>query len=1700
MIENMDNSAPLNKLEEDIQQLNQDNQEIVNELQNNVEEADAEAEVAYADAEEVQDIAEAEAEESEEAEGEEASDASVDDTITDIDSVQIAPTNIPLGLEDENSLLLFIQLGDRVIVDSKKYGRTIGTVYYRSLEYIRVKPDGVSNTLHTFELEQTDEEELYKEEDGVNSIAVIEKRKFESFVEQQDFRINQIIDTFTSEGESYKSYKIIEVDTENDNITIQDVDDPELTQLLQFNFIGIESDEDFLVISIRIFVGDDETNVHNDAPVNVSEKDEDEDEEEEEEAPLNIKIVSFIEITKPKVYREAESYEQQIPDNLQKIDALNDFISGLDPSLQKDAKALRYVRILVETLFNLKQLSIVYNNDGSIQGPAVVSVSNLKDLIENTHVPLGRPVLSVSKKLYNPDDDSKDDNIHFVNFDDELKIMIENKSTMASSYVKGSSIIKEWEDQSLYLKQYCSTWKTNEKHNPIWKPLMDSDFFREAPPEIEENQFLSTIPGYVPSYDEEHPPVFDTIPFGIERALSITYRKSKNRRKETLLPEEDATLTSYLLFPIKTKNYLGKTRSTSLAQDSGRSQMPLKTMKMILEKTGGPKELGTSHDIILLGVSNNTLGNIPIADYMEGISIPALGLGDTFAVLEQYGMNNVELNYDISNVLYKKIRLYQSQLISSLTTLRTLISSNSNNEIKQNPFIENPAFLENIRTQSILANALVEYNRINPTLSSSDIGIVSYLMQTHPTYFQIAVGNNSVLIAKATLFAQRMEYIKQLHIAKTVRYNELHKHIIPPRNKCTHVADFVSIKKIHDDNERFQELTNFFRKYQGGRDQNWINCNVCKEHLLCMHERLQLQAYLNQPEKESIDKEIILMFSGGQFQGKYICRNCGQAIKELDFDNNIEFDDNGKPKSGRAVLVDEDALFEEKLDLMISPQIDQSPQNIKLNEEEMKCYRIIHDISTLIGIYMDTNTFTHIIARVLKYMNSIDPMDVYNKKRELNPRMTEYNIALSRFIIISSCIYLLIEIQTKIPSYVARYSFLTCESPGFNGYPLDPDTSKLQGIKYMACAIISFINKDEYPWNQTGFNKIAEDKLQKGILTLLFGFINENVVKDNVIQSELGEKRHYLLNVLGKTLDGHGDIIKDSIPASFLPEQIKMAPEVAAENVITPEVAALMQNTGILALSKLWIRHAHVLAKNNAILIRGSPFMETSCCSSTIENPGRFWHEADVLPQLNKRYLVPNKQGQFLIPNYIPREAGSNVTEPNKEFFYRLFLKYCFQGSRIGHLHEPGLSHKCTWCGFQFPTYPAVMDTDTEGKAALISQNVKTDTEEFTKLLDTIHDVNAVQPVAIFAENTIQNIMIDFSNISVPPIQDWVKILMDTTQLLLSLPPNPEISEIVNAVGPISNITKSSQQIVDKLLSESHRKIIKSISELSWMNFFQVIQNYFLVSFQRIITNFTTESLRVPIELIQSLSAAHVNKDILPILENDITILSKKDNIQKASIAEEKLKYFIMQISALLPYKNKLRLNRVPGKEITLKYIQRALLYGPIASLLNQNELPPNMNTLPPMKTAGDKSVKKLVELLSSTLDKYNREKLSFNDEEIKNLIAIRDEKERVNVVAEFNKLTDEERAMELMNKRLGLGKWAVGGTKLIYAYDKDYYDIERQKRLDAGIIDFPGNGNGELGVPQGKEMDDFGFPVLNDMDLELDGGYDHNQQNDDNE
>jgi hypothetical protein len=274
------------------------------------------------------------------------------------------------------------------------------------------------------------------------------------------------------------------------------------------------------------------------------------------------------------------------------------------------------------------------------------------------------------------------------------------------------------------------------------------------------------------------------------------------------------------------------------------------------------------------------------------------------------------------------------------------------------------------------------------------------------------------------------------------------------------------------------------------------------------------------------------------------------------------------------------------------------------------------------------------------------------------------------------------------------------------------------------------------------------------------------------------------------------------------------------------------------------------------------------------------------------------------------------------------------------------------------------------------------------------------------------------------------------------------------------------------------------LENMSWANWFQVMRTYFVVPIQRILCHFETDSLQISDELIDELSEIHVTQDLEPILKKEMDVHQlmmakyKQLDDDDKEIVTSKLKHFLAQWTTIISFQNKLGPHRIKGGMYVIKYIQSLLFYGPLETLLNQNvqqdQLLGNFQGF-------------MILFLSETFTKYNKEKLSYNEKEIKNMIEVKNELERVHVIKGFDKLGDDEKQIELMNKRLGLGQWAVGGTKLIYAYDKDYYDLEREKRLQAGIIGFQGSGDGTMPVPAGSAHDALGFPQHRE-----ESGYDH--------
>lgn len=1611
-----------------------------------------------------------------------------------VDEVQedVVDDATPTEVNNTFDELLFIQLGDIVELTFSNRGPLVGSVYYRSNEQLHIKSLLDSNVLYVFEYEDNEEEELFKEHHNIQSITVIKKRVFESFVEQQDFHIGEKINTFvrkdisdTNYTDLYKEYRIIDVNSDEDYINIED--EEKNKEKIEFEFVGIPLDMPFIIISPGL---EDAPESDEQAAMEEEKGLVEEDDEEDD-----VVFIGSEEVLVPEIFREAEAFEQNIPDALQKIDALNDYVAELSSKDKNDPKVLRKIRILIETLFYLKNTIIAYNADGTKKGLKQISARTLTDLIDTVQVPLGRPVLNVNKKLYITDmsinKKLESAGANEEEFDEEGVACFDFLTELREMQISSKTFTNPIK-QKQFLKRYLLPWIKNEDE-AMWSAIADSDFFRMVVPEVDEGIFEKELPGYLSIHTEDEKYknkkrsiinadnriILDKVAFGIERALTTTYSKGINRLREHFIHEESAPVVSYLLFPLKSAPYLGATRSNLLAIDSGVSQIHRKTMKTLLGELGTPVEGGTSNNIQLFNPSGETIGNIELTDYINGLSIDSLNISDMFYILQQYGIDDMELSIDLYNTLSNKMSTSQNVLKSFIKKIRESIQPAS--PPSDNYLIKDLSFAEKLSKQPIIRDEIENFKKFNPSLINSDIGLLSYIMKKNSEYLQVTAGDKLLYIMKAKHNAERLQYLENQRNLNLAQLNA--PYVKPQPNKCKHVGMLNTIRKNNDDTERFTDLTLLFKKYQGPRNDNWIDCNICNKHLICIHERLQIQGFLSPSEKASIDKEIILKFAGGQFQGRYICRNCGQPIRDYTFDTNIEFDENGVPKSSNAVLEDEDEEFEEKMDAVIEgAPIELSEDKILLlTPESTFYYSLICQLSQFMMIEMKRDQIQNIIDNVIQFINlKLSKKDESAVNEKYKPTM----------MIVSCAIYMLIEIQCAIPSYTKVHHIKDDEkrtiSYNFNGYPLDTNKDNMITIEYFAIGLASCV-KSAYPWSGAGFDKMKPEKRRDFFIKAIKTIFNDISKQNESVELSLYKKRIYL--------EKTPELLNlEKIPSSFLPEPIH-----SVENVIIPEVANNNSRSRI-ALINYWIRKAHQTARDNAVFSQSSAFSEITCCRKNVTEPDSFWNSDEFKSiEIGLRAIAP-KNVKMLLTTFVPRDNNTDLVKADDGLYYRLFLKCCFTGPRKGYPHEPGLTNKCTWCEFQFPGNPRVMDFSIEGKAQLDTAEVLVNYNTFNDLLNTIHINNSVKSVSTPSVSDITEVVSDFADLNLNPsyyiIDTWSDIIKDINETILK--ENSDDIHKLTAIAETVNLYKlyfeSPQFKLQKGVKEaSIQEILKYISnEVSWKSFFDIIQTYLIVPLQRVYSDFDVKSLDITIEMHESLSKQHIG-DVVNLLDNEYLAFdlnerikaihqskSKHVQISPAVLNEykqtikNKLYSFITFLSSILEYKNKLCFRNLPIKTELMKYIKELILYGSLHFLLH-----PDGNIV-------------LLDMITKLLRKFYREKITFDSEAIKNMIEIGNEKERVKVIKDFDKLSPEEKAVELMNKRLGLGKWSVGGTKVIYAYDKDYYDLERQRRLDAGIMDFPGLGNEYM--PDVMEVDDLGFEVSNKEE----DGYDHAEQYDD--
>jgi hypothetical protein len=1658
---------------------------------------------------------------------------------------------------------LFIELGDRVWIESTKYGRIIGRVYFREPDLIRVMPDGITNKLYDYPRIFNDEEDRFDDDLGVTISYVLEKAKFPTWVEQQDLQVGQKFDALTADGELVTSYRIQSIDRTQDSVEILDSDGQ--TQQIAFEFAGIPRDASFAIIRITgieqtendtgrvegqteivVEPGDiisepvegnfseGEVGVpQSNEGIRANDANQAEAQQPRPSVPL-FKFLGFVERTKKQEFiQELRESERIYPDSVQKVDALNDLLGILDRDEQKNPVNQRAIRILMETIFALKQETIARRSDGTIVGAKKLSFQSLIDMFRHGHVPLGRTVLDFALKIVTAEYDSllkKDDAPPEVT-DDYFAERLVDILELADKFQKqeegfgvGTASNPEmnpryYENMANFLKSLSPIFSKNTSP-PTFEPAVDQDFIRRALPDRISPE-LETITRYsFQKIDEDGANYLDLVDlhnaaYSYRRVLGKTWRKDVSpgapNSKFPLLPAERSHVDHYLLIPLDEGVSYGSTRSGNLAYDMANAITPSTPFFKLLERYGDPQDIPSANSILILNPTGGSMGNIQLADYIAAQRLQGYGLGDFGPILVNLGLDKAEYSKDLAGVLDKKVRLAQNSLKSMLGTLReSLVTAQ---EEERSPatgtasatapalkVLTNEGFdrlEEKLRTEPLISDALTRFALTNSTLKTSDLAQIAYLMNVFSDYMLATLGQQATYIAVERFRAIRAIFLRSLNESIRRKLAEEFHGEAPMPNKCAHVAKMNTIRKVDDEQDRYILLAKLLTKFQGARYENYIECSLCNKHLMCVHERLQIQAYLNPKDREQLTKELYLNFSGGQFHGKFICRNCGQPITEIPYDSNLEFDDQGRPMMGRSVITDAPTQ-EDTLMAVLGAPVGKIPEITFDDPTETDIYRVLKELSDRLGIYMDLKGYRRVIDRVkapllareADYRKRFGTLTAAQKRERKIPELTIYRSA--QLVLLCGAM-LLIEIQTHIPDYVIRTAIVGCQA-GFTGFPIGEETDKT-GVNYMACAIAS-IKKKQSPWTETGFLSVANEvRRAANISDLLMKTIGTILTVDATIKIKLQEKIKYLEFIKQQE---QGLRNKDEIPDKFLPTPFNPAgsvedTETAVARPIIAEAASELEKV------RAWIIEAHALAKKTAVLIRGSPYQETTCCLSNIQYPKNFWLAASDLPRLQGRTIIPKDNTPFLQVHFQPRKLAQISVKPQEEFYHRLFLSACFRGQHRGLAHQVGLTNRCRWCGFQFPGNPKDIRVDEDGKLALEEQQIETGSGEFQELLDSIHIAYQADQFVQQTPTEFDAILKDLADINPPPLANWREVYLETLRALKSLAPNSSSEDVAIQLAVISSAASEAiEDVHARLKKPSIQEFLADISRQNWSNFLSILEQYFLIPANRLVTNFEIEKMLVPSEY--QLSFDHIRTIQDNILSPELAIVNRlkgyltaKSDASSSGMVEtirRKLDFFVGQIRQLIEFKNRITERIVPGTGKTMNYIQKICLYGTLSTLFSEQIGFGNIATT---QTINPRILLEFVEL---SLVKYGQERLSFSDQDIKNMIEIRNEKERQTFIKDFDVLDDEMRRVELTKKYLGIGKWAFGASKAVYAYDPEQWDREQGERAKAGISDFPGMGPYDIEAPgtEGRPFTEDGAFGDNGFYDDVNGGYDNDQ------
>ena len=481
------------------------------------------------------------------------------------------------------------------------------------------------------------------------------------------------------------------------------------------------------------------------------------------------------------------------------------------------------------------------------------------------------------------------------------------------------------------------------------------------------------------------------------------------------------------------------------------------------------------------------------------------------------------------------------------------------------------------------------------------------------------------------------------------------------KNKILNYNDFVKKQNFII---KFAQL--YTREAINDEDKNWLYCNKTNNKLLPSFLRELAISYMNGNYLYTLDKIISDRGTISDDGNNWVDKYSGYTIKIIEFDTDEGYNEEGFKMQSRDILEKDYAITE---------------TNIKYTSETSKIiYKIIISISSFIGLKLEP-FYDFIINNVMELLKiTIPSKENYEKTQRKNKEMgkkdiVDYDTLYNSTLIISSMCFILISIQTSIPSLKTKKTFPGCIK-SFTGYPMLGNVDK-SSITYIAC-VVNKIKTNVAPWNS--ILKTSEKSLIKKMELI----IENNILKNPKIIDLFNKKLEYLKV-------NKDDIIPDELDINrwitYLPPlyDIKLSDEKLQpvsndfKKIIIDKIKKKQSNNyyydmllKINTFSFAIISSIQKIVKKNSTLLstnNGEPFLENACCNNILNSIKYFINEdndiklyndnakllTDFLKDINlleKASLLYHpfntRIGSYELPNMFSEET-----------IYLYFIKYC---------------------------------------------------------------------------------------------------------------------------------------------------------------------------------------------------------------------------------------------------------------------------------------------------------------------------------------------------------------------------------------------------------------------------------------------------------